>query len=88
LETKLAKIRGAESSLRFEFDRQLAEEKGILSAKYDREVKSFARPWRSKLRATTPRSMSWRLSESLTVSVMTRRSAFGAPATANSNLAC
>jgi hypothetical protein len=27
LETKLAKVRGAESSLRLEFDRQLAEEK-------------------------------------------------------------
>jgi hypothetical protein len=27
LETELAKVRGAESSLRLEFDRQLAEEK-------------------------------------------------------------
>jgi hypothetical protein len=38
LETELAKVRGAESSLRLEFDRQLAEERGILSAKYDSEV--------------------------------------------------
>jgi hypothetical protein len=32
LETELAKAREAESSLRLEFDRQLAEEKKILSA--------------------------------------------------------
>jgi hypothetical protein len=38
LETELAKVRGAESSLRLEFDRQLAKEKRILSAKYDSEV--------------------------------------------------
>jgi hypothetical protein len=38
LETELAKVRGAESSLRLEFDHQLAEEKGILSAKYDSKV--------------------------------------------------
>jgi hypothetical protein len=38
LETELAKVRGAESSLRLEFDRQLAEENGILSVKYDSEV--------------------------------------------------
>jgi hypothetical protein len=38
LETELAKVRGVESSLRLEFGRQLAEEKGILSAKYNREV--------------------------------------------------
>jgi hypothetical protein len=38
LETELAKVRGAESSLRLEFDRQLAEEKRILSTKYDSEV--------------------------------------------------
>jgi hypothetical protein len=38
LETELAKVQGAESSLRLEFDRQLAEEKRILSAKYDSEV--------------------------------------------------
>jgi hypothetical protein len=38
LETELAKVRGVESLLRLEFDRQLAEEKKILSAKYDNEV--------------------------------------------------
>jgi hypothetical protein len=38
LEMELAKVRGAESLLRLEFDCQLAEEKGILSAKYDSEV--------------------------------------------------
>jgi hypothetical protein len=38
LETELAKVRGAESSLRLEFGRQLAEEKGILSANYNSEV--------------------------------------------------
>jgi hypothetical protein len=38
LETELAKVRGVESSLWLEFDRQLAEEKRILSAQYDSEV--------------------------------------------------
>jgi hypothetical protein len=38
LETELAKVRGAESSLWLEFDRQLAEERGVLSTKYDSEV--------------------------------------------------
>jgi hypothetical protein len=38
LETELTKGREAESSLRLEFDRQLAKEQGILSAKYDSEV--------------------------------------------------
>jgi hypothetical protein len=38
LEIELTKARGAESSLRLEFDRQLAREKGILSPKYDSEV--------------------------------------------------
>jgi hypothetical protein len=38
LETELVKVRGAESSLRLEFDRQLAEEKRILYVKYDREM--------------------------------------------------
>jgi hypothetical protein len=38
LETELAKAREAESSLRLEFDRQLAEEKRILSAEYDGKV--------------------------------------------------
>jgi hypothetical protein len=38
LEMELTKAREAESSLRLEFDRQLAKEQGILSAKYDSEV--------------------------------------------------
>jgi hypothetical protein len=38
LETELTKTREAESSLRLEFDRQLAKEQEILSAKYDSEV--------------------------------------------------
>jgi hypothetical protein len=35
LETELAKAREAESLLRLEFDRQLAEEKRILSAEFN-----------------------------------------------------
>jgi hypothetical protein len=38
LETELTKNREAESSLRLEFDRRLAKEREILSAKYDSEV--------------------------------------------------
>jgi hypothetical protein len=38
LETELARVRGAESLLRLEFDCQLAKEKRILSTKYDSEV--------------------------------------------------
>jgi hypothetical protein len=38
LETELMKAREVESSLRLEFDRQLAKEQEILSAKYDSEV--------------------------------------------------
>ena len=38
LETELTKDREAESSLRLEFDHQLAEEKRILSTKYESEV--------------------------------------------------
>jgi hypothetical protein len=38
LETELAKAREAKSSLRLEFDRQLAEEKRIISAEYDGKV--------------------------------------------------
>jgi hypothetical protein len=38
LETELTKAREAESSLRLEFDHQLAKEQGILSAKYASEV--------------------------------------------------
>jgi hypothetical protein len=49
LETELAKVRGAESSLRLEFDRQLAEEKGILSAKYDSEVDELRTSLESKV---------------------------------------
>jgi hypothetical protein len=49
LETELAKVRGAESSLRLEFDRQLAEEKRILSMKYDREVNELRTTLESKI---------------------------------------
>jgi hypothetical protein len=38
LETELAKAREPKSSLRLEFDRQLAEEKRILSAEFDSKV--------------------------------------------------
>jgi hypothetical protein len=49
LETELAKARGAESSLRLEFDCQLAKEKGILSAKYDSEVDKLRASLESKV---------------------------------------
>jgi hypothetical protein len=49
LETELAKVRGAESSLRLEFDRQLAEEKRILSVKYDSEVNELHTTLESKI---------------------------------------
>jgi hypothetical protein len=49
LETKLVKVRGAESSLRLEFDRQLAEERGILSAKYNSEVDELRASLESKV---------------------------------------
>jgi hypothetical protein len=49
LETELAKVRGAESSLRLEFDRQLAEEKRILSAKYDSKVNELRTTLESKI---------------------------------------
>jgi hypothetical protein len=49
LETELAKVRGAESSLRLEFDHQLAEEKRILSAKYDSEVNELCTTLESKI---------------------------------------
>jgi hypothetical protein len=49
LETELAKVRGAESSLRLEFDRHLAEEKRILSAKYDSEVNELCMTLESKV---------------------------------------
>jgi hypothetical protein len=38
LETELTRTREAESSLRLEFDHQLAKEREILSGKYDSEV--------------------------------------------------
>jgi hypothetical protein len=41
LETELAKAREAESLLRLEFDRQLAEEKRILSAEFDSKVEEL-----------------------------------------------
>jgi hypothetical protein len=41
METELAKAREAESLLRLEFDRQLAEEKRILSAEFDSKVKDL-----------------------------------------------
>jgi hypothetical protein len=49
LEIELAKVRGAESSLRLEFDRQLAEEKRILSTKYDIEVNELRTTLGSKI---------------------------------------
>jgi hypothetical protein len=49
LEAELAKVRGAESSLRLEFDRQLAEEKRILSAKYNSEVDELRVSLESKI---------------------------------------
>jgi hypothetical protein len=49
LETKLAKVQGAESSLQLEFDHQLAEEKRILSAKYDSEVNELRMTLGSKI---------------------------------------
>jgi hypothetical protein len=49
LETELAKVRGAESSLRLVFDRQLAKEKRILSAKHDSEVNELRTTLESKI---------------------------------------
>jgi hypothetical protein len=49
LETELVKVRGAELLLRLEFDCQLAEEKGILSVKYDREVNELCASLKSKV---------------------------------------
>jgi hypothetical protein len=43
------KAREAESSLRLEFDRQLAKEQGILSAKYDSEVDELRASLESKV---------------------------------------
>jgi hypothetical protein len=49
LETKLTKAQEAESSLRLEFDRQLAKEQGILSVKYDSEVDELRASLESKV---------------------------------------
>jgi hypothetical protein len=49
LETELAKAREAESSLRLEFDRQLAEERKILSAEYDGKVNELRATLGSKV---------------------------------------
>jgi hypothetical protein len=49
LEMELMKARGEESSLRLEFDHQLAEERGILSAKYDSEVDELRASLESKV---------------------------------------
>jgi hypothetical protein len=49
LETEMAKARGTESSLWLEFDRQLAEEKRIISAKYDSEVNKLRTTLESKI---------------------------------------
>jgi hypothetical protein len=46
---ELTKAREAESSLRLEFDRQLAKEQGILSAKYDSEVDELRASLESKV---------------------------------------
>jgi hypothetical protein len=50
LETELTKAREAESSLRLEFDRRLAKEQGILSAKYDSEVDELRVSLKSKVK--------------------------------------
>jgi hypothetical protein len=49
LETELAKAREAESSLRLEFDRQLAEEKRILSAEFDSKANELRATLGSKV---------------------------------------
>jgi hypothetical protein len=49
LETELAKVRGAESSLRLEFDHQLAKEQEVLSAKHASEVDELRRSLESKV---------------------------------------
>jgi hypothetical protein len=49
LETELAKVQCAESSLWLEFDRQLAEEKQLLSTKYDSEVNELRTTLESKI---------------------------------------
>jgi hypothetical protein len=49
LETELAKAREVESSLRLEFDLQLAKEQGVLSAKYASEVDGLCVSLESKV---------------------------------------
>jgi hypothetical protein len=49
LETELTKTQEVESSLRLEFDRQLAKEREILSAKYDSEVDELRASLESKV---------------------------------------
>jgi hypothetical protein len=49
LETELTKARGEELSLRLEFDRQLAKERGAFSAKYDSEVDELCASLESKV---------------------------------------
>jgi hypothetical protein len=49
LETELTKAQEVESSLRLEFDRQLAKEQGILSAKYNSEVDELCASLGSKV---------------------------------------
>jgi hypothetical protein len=49
LEMELTKAREVESSLRLEFDCQLAKEQGILSAKFDSEVDELRTSLESKV---------------------------------------
>jgi hypothetical protein len=49
LETELTKTREAESSMRLEFDRQLAKEREILSAKYNSKVDKLRASIESKV---------------------------------------
>jgi hypothetical protein len=49
LETELTKTQEVESSLRLEFDRQLAKEREILSVKYDSEVDELRASLESKV---------------------------------------
>jgi hypothetical protein len=55
LEIELAKAREAESSLRLEFDRQLAKEKRILSTEFDSKVKELRANLGAKSRAAAPK---------------------------------
>jgi hypothetical protein len=88
LETELAKARGTESSLRLEFDHQLAKEKGILSAKYDSEVDELCASLESKVEGRDAEINELKSLKSLIVSSMTMKSAFGTLGTARSSPAC